>query len=203
MPYRHRAPVSRVAEIDDDDGYIGAPTNNRSSLLLFLLLLLVVGWFLFRQGGFSSFGASWGSRPVAWSTSDQPVSVERPIIREQPVVEVPRVTRPVVEVPRVTRPVVTITPRPRVKEKGGFKPSTAFPRDSNVIAYAWVVADEVRIRKGPGAEYDAFYLLPQNWPVAILSGSDVDNNGEAWTHVRFETNQGFKQGWLSRKYLSY
>ena len=82
----------------------------------------------------------------------------------------------------------------------GIKPALSFPRDSNVIGYAWITASEVKVRRGPGLGFAAFYLLPEKWPVAILSESNGAND---WVQVRFETRQGVKQGWLNRRYLSY
>ena len=186
MPYRRRVPA-----IDDDDDYIESPMRNRSSILLFLILLLVIGWFLFNRN-FSSFGASWGSLPVVWSTSDQPVSVERPIVREPPLVVGPPLIRQ-----------TEVTAAPRAQERDRVKPALSFSRDINVIGYSWVTANEVRVRRGPGLEYDAIYLLPENWPVTVLNESNVDNDREMWVHVRFETGQGVKKGWLNRRYLSY
>jgi hypothetical protein len=207
MPYRQRIPY-RAPEVDIDDGYYEPPVSNRNSLLLFLILLLVIGWFLFsHSGSFSSIGSGWGSRPVDWSTSDRPVSIEEPTIRKQSPDEQPRIKRPEVSVtpkPRVKEEVAIIS-EPRVKEKKreGFKPAVGYWRDPNVIAYAWIIADEVNLRKGPGPDYDSFYILPENWPVAILNESHVDNSGEVWAHVQVETKQGTKKGWLNRRYLSY
>ncbi len=207
MPYRHRVPHI-APEVDVDEGYYEPPVNNRSTLLLFFILLLVIGWFLFnRNGSFSSIGAGWGSSPVDWSTSDRPVSIEEPAMRKQAPEDQPRLKRPEVSItpkPRV-KAEAAATPEARIKGKKGegFKPAVGYWHDPNVIGYAWIIADEVNLRKGPGPEYDSFYVLPENWPVAILNESDVNIDGEVWTHVRVETKQGAKKGWLNRRYLSY
>jgi hypothetical protein len=215
MPYRQRVP-QRVPEVEVDDGYYEPPVGNRGSLLLFLILVLVIGWVLFtRNEGREFITTGWGSQAVDWSTSDRPVA---PVTEERPFVERPVVTRPLpLETPRVRRPVVAPTPLRRSVElvpvpaptplvrkgKFGGKPAIGRRRELNVIGYAWLIADGVNLRRGPGTDYDVIYLLPENWPVAVLVESDVDDQGEVWTHVRTETPQGVKEGWLNRRFLSY
>ena len=215
MPYRQRVP-QRVPEVEVDDGYYEPPVGNRGSLLLFFILVLVIGWVLFtRNEGREFITTGWGSQAVDWSTTDRPVA---PVTEERPFVERPVVTRPVpVESPRVRRPVVAPTPLRRSielapitaptplvrKGKFGGKPAIGRRRELNVIGYAWLIADGVNLRRGPGTDYDVIYLLPENWPVAVLVESDVDDQGEVWAHVRTETSQGTKEGWLNRRFLSY
>lgn len=220
MPYRQRVPY-RVPDVEVDDGYYEPSMVNRGSLLLFFILLLVIGWVLFtRNEGRDFIGTSWGSQAVDWSTSDQPVApvtTERPLT-ERPLTERPIVTRPFpIEPPRVRRAVVAPTPLRRSVElapisaptpivrkgKFGGKPTIGRRRELNVVGYAWLIADGVNLRRGPGTDYDVIYLLPENWPVAVLVNSDVDDQGEVWAHVRTETAQGTKEGWLNRRFLSY
>jgi hypothetical protein len=207
MPYRPRVPY-RAPEYDVDEGYYEPPANNRNTLLLFFILLLVIGWLLFnRNWSLSSIGAGWGERPVDWSASDQPVSPDEAGIRKRAADDEPRTKQPEASVtpkPRA-RAEATVTPERRVQEKKKevFKPAVGYWRDPNIIGYAWITADEVHLRKGPGLDHDALYVLPENWPVAILNESDVANDGEVWAHVRVETKQGTKKGWLNRRYLSY
>ena len=207
MPYRHRVPY-QAPEVEVDDGYYEPPANNRSTLLLFFILLLVIGWLLFNHSGsLNSIATGWGSRPVDWSTSDKPISPDEAVIRRRATDEERRATQPEVSATPKPRPRVeaAATPELRVKEKktAAFKPAVGYWRDPNVVGYAWVTVNEVHLRKGPGLDYDALYVLPENWPVAILNDTDVDKDGEIWTHVRVETRQGVKKGWLNRRYLSY
>jgi hypothetical protein len=192
----------RAPEVEVEEEYYEPPARNRGTLLLFFVLLLVIGWLLFNQtGGFTSIGAGWGGSPVQWGTSDRPVSLEEPNLHRQAGVSLPR----------SVEPVTTVTPREQTAIQGPvrrqrpeqFRPSVAYARDPNVVAYAWIINNAVNVRTGPGLEYEAFYVLPENWPVAILQDTEVDNQGEVWAHIRVETKQGLKKGWLNRRFLSY
>ena len=196
MPYRQRVP-HRVPEVEVEEPYYDAPPMvNRGSLLLFFVLLLLVGWVLYnRNEGFNFLGTGWASRPVEWSTSDRPVS-DRPV-SDRPVSDRPVAfergerserlenTRPlpadpprrkpveIIVTPPARRSVVEATPvpvRPRQVEKGKFgKPSIGYRRDPDVIGYAWLIADGVNLRRGPGADYEIIYLLPGK-----LAGGHLD-----------------------------
>lgn len=75
-------------------------------------------------------------------------------------------------------------------------------RPSANITQAKVAASTLYLREGPGTQYEATYLLPQNWQVSILGESQVGNDGDAWVKVRLETPQGVQEGWVNRKYLA-
>lgn len=177
-----------------EEDYYEPPVRSRGTLLMFFVLLLLIGWLLFNQtGGFTSIGASWGGNPVQWGTSDRPVTIEEPLLRRQPSVVQPR----------PSAPLVTPTPRPQVRVQEPFRPSVAYARDPNVVAYTWIIANAVNLRSGPGMGFEVITVLPENWPVAILQDTEIDDSGEVWAHIRVETRQGFKKGWLNRRYLSY
>jgi uncharacterized protein YgiM (DUF1202 family) len=69
-------------------------------------------------------------------------------------------------------------------------------------ASARVTASTLYLREGPGTQYTATYLLPQNWQVSILGETQTASDGEVWVKVRLETQQGMQEGWVNRKYLT-
>ena len=66
---------------------------------------------------------------------------------------------------------------------------------------ARVAVGSLYLREGPGAEYVATYLLPEDWEVSLLGDTQMDNNGDVWAKVVVETEQGPQEGWVSRRYL--
>ena len=191
MPYRHRGPY-RAPDPDFDEDYYEPPVNNRSTLLLFFILLLVIGWLLFnRNWSISSIGAGWGERPVDWSTTDEPVSPDGAVIRRRATDDEPRTKRPEASItpkPRA-REETAVTPERRVQEKKkeAFKPAVGYWRDPNIIGYAWVTADEVHLRKGPGLDYDALYVLRREKLLSI-KGKQAPQKVPYW-------NEGNKLHW--------
>ncbi|MGE0130092.1 MAG: SH3 domain-containing protein [Blastocatellales bacterium] len=68
---------------------------------------------------------------------------------------------------------------------------------------ARVAVDTLHMREGPGVDYGATYLLPEDWWVSLLGDYQTDNNGEVWARVLVETEQGTQEGWVSRRYLAF
>jgi hypothetical protein len=66
---------------------------------------------------------------------------------------------------------------------------------------ARVAVDSLYLREGPGADYVATYLLPEDWAVSLLGDYQTDNSGETWARVLVETDEGAQEGWVSRRYL--
>jgi hypothetical protein len=74
-------------------------------------------------------------------------------------------------------------------------------RISPLITQARVAADRLYLRKGPGVEYVATYMLPVNWGVSLIGDYQTDDSGEVWARVLVLTDQGPQEGWVSRRYL--
>jgi len=72
---------------------------------------------------------------------------------------------------------------------------------SPVITQARVAADRLYLREGPGMEFVATYLLPDNWGVSLVGDYQTDNSGEVWARVLVQTDEGLKEGWVSRRFL--
>jgi hypothetical protein len=84
-----------------------------------------------------------------------------------------------------------------------FTPSTEVWTPAPRLNRGRVAVDRLYLRDGPGPEYEALYLLPENWEVSLLGETEDDRYGEAWTRVLVETNQGPQEGWVSRRYLDF
>jgi hypothetical protein len=82
-----------------------------------------------------------------------------------------------------------------------FRGASEEQRQSPVITQARVAADRLYLREGPGMEFVATYLLPENWGVSVIGEYQTDNTGEVWARVLVLTNQGPQEGWVSRRYL--
>lgn len=74
-------------------------------------------------------------------------------------------------------------------------------RQSPVITQARVAADSLYLREGPGTEYVATYLLPENWDVSLVGDYQTGNDGEVWARILVETDEGLQEGWVSRRFL--
>jgi hypothetical protein len=72
---------------------------------------------------------------------------------------------------------------------------------SLVITQARVAADRLYLREGPGIEFVATYLLPENWGVSLVGDFQTDNRGEVWARVLVQTDEGLQEGWVSRRFL--
>ena len=72
---------------------------------------------------------------------------------------------------------------------------------SPVITQARVAADRLYLREGPGMEFVATYLLPENWGVSLVGDFQTDNRGEVWARVLVQTDEGLQEGWVSRRFL--
>lgn len=81
------------------------------------------------------------------------------------------------------------------------KPATEEQQQSPVIIQARVAADRLYLREGPGMEYLATYLLPENWGVSLIGDYLTDNNGEVWAKVSVQTDDGLREGWVSRRFV--
>jgi hypothetical protein len=86
-------------------------------------------------------------------------------------------------------------------ERRIFRGASEGQRQSPVITQARVAADRLYLREGPGMEYVATYLLPENWGVSVMGDYQTDNNGEVWARVLVLTDQGPQEGWVSRRFL--
>ena len=82
-----------------------------------------------------------------------------------------------------------------------FRSANEEQRDPPVITQAWVAADRLYLREGPGMEYVATYLLPENWGVSVIGDYQTDNSGDVWARVLVLTDQGPQEGWVSRRFL--
>jgi len=82
-----------------------------------------------------------------------------------------------------------------------FRGASEGQRQSPVITQARVAADKLYLREGPGMEYVATYLLPENWGVSVMGDYQMDNNGDVWAKVLVLTDQGPQEGWVSRRFL--
>jgi len=72
---------------------------------------------------------------------------------------------------------------------------------SRAITQARVAADRLYLREGPGMEFVATYLLPENWGVSLVGDYQTDNRGEVWAKVLVQTDEGLQEGWVSRRFL--
>ena len=72
---------------------------------------------------------------------------------------------------------------------------------SLVITQARVATDRLYLREGPGIEFVATYLLPENWVVSLVGDYQTDNSGEVWARVLVQTDEGLREGWVSRRFL--
>jgi len=82
-----------------------------------------------------------------------------------------------------------------------FKIPNEEQRESPVMTRAWVIADRLYLREGPGMEFVATYLLPENWGVSLVGDFHKDNSGEVWARVLVQTDEGLQEGWVSRRFL--
>jgi hypothetical protein len=82
-----------------------------------------------------------------------------------------------------------------------FRGASEWQRQSPVITQARVAADKLYLREGPGMEYVATYLLPENWGVSVMGDYQTDNSGDVWVRVLVLTDQGPQEGWVSRRFL--
>jgi len=72
---------------------------------------------------------------------------------------------------------------------------------SLVITPARVAADRLYLREGPGIEFVATYLLPENWGVSLVGDYQTDNRGEVWARILVQTDEGLQEGWVSRRFI--
>jgi hypothetical protein len=91
--------------------------------------------------------------------------------------------------------------RDPILERRIFRGASGEQMQSPVITRARVAADKLYLREGPGIEYVATYLLPQNWGVSVMGDYQTDNNGDVWARVLVLTDQGPQEGWVSRRFL--
>jgi hypothetical protein len=91
--------------------------------------------------------------------------------------------------------------RPPFGEQQEAKPAIEIQQQPPVIIQARVAADRLYLREGPGMEYVATYLLPENWGVSLIGDYLTDNNGEVWARVSVETDEGLREGWVSRRFV--
>jgi hypothetical protein len=91
--------------------------------------------------------------------------------------------------------------RPRSWERQIINRENDDQRYSRVITQARVAADRLYLREGPGIEYVATYLLPENWDVSLVGDYHTDNDGEVWARVFVETDEGSQEGWVNRRFL--
>src|SRR5262245_42038464 len=75
-------------------------------------------------------------------------------------------------------------------ERRIFRDASGEQWQSPAIIQARVAADKLYLREGPGMEFVATYLLPENWGVSVMGDYQTDNNGDVWARVRVLTNQG-------------
>jgi hypothetical protein len=73
--------------------------------------------------------------------------------------------------------------------------------ESRIENLARVAADSLYLRRGPGVQYSADYILPRGWQVSTQGEFHRDSEGIVWVKVRVETAQGLQEGWVSQNYL--
>jgi len=74
---------------------------------------------------------------------------------------------------------------------------------TRALSRARVVASSLYLREGPGTNYVATYLLPENWGVSLMGDYQTDDRGEIWARITVETGEGPQEGWVSRKFLRF
>lgn len=77
----------------------------------------------------------------------------------------------------------------------------ALEPEPRIESSARVAADSLYLRRGPGVQYRADYILPRDWRVSTLGESHRDGDGRVWVRVRVETAQGWQEGWVNQIYL--
>jgi hypothetical protein len=82
-----------------------------------------------------------------------------------------------------------------------FRGANEEQQRSLVITQARVAADRLYLREGPGMEFVATYLLPENWGVSLVGDYQTDNSGEVWARILVKTDEGLQEGWVSRRFL--
>ncbi|MGH9754108.1 MAG: hypothetical protein ACREA2_15125 [Blastocatellia bacterium] len=82
-----------------------------------------------------------------------------------------------------------------------FNPANEDQWQAPVITQARVATDGLYLREGPGIEYVATYLLPENWDVSLVGDYQTDNDGEVWARILVETDEGLQEGWVNRRFL--
>jgi hypothetical protein len=88
-----------------------------------------------------------------------------------------------------------------LEERRIFRAANEEQQRSLVITQARVAADRLYLREGPGMEFVATYLLPENWGVSLVGDYQTDNSGEVWARVLVQTDEGLQEGWVSRRFL--
>jgi uncharacterized protein YjbI with pentapeptide repeats len=68
---------------------------------------------------------------------------------------------------------------------------------------ARVATANLYLREGPGENYEATYLLPENWLISLLGDYRIDKKGEDWARVLVETDGGSQEGWVKRRFLEF
>ena len=86
-------------------------------------------------------------------------------------------------------------------EGRSFRGASEEQSQSPVLTQARVAADKLYLREGPGMEYVATYLLPENWGVSVMGDYQKDNSGDVWVRVLVLTDQGPQEGWVSKRFL--
>ena len=76
---------------------------------------------------------------------------------------------------------------------GVFSPSEAIN---------YVTADNLYMRRGPGNNSPATYVLPRGTRVTLLGETYREPDGDVWSQVRIDTNEGVQIGWVNRRYIS-
>jgi Bacterial SH3 domain len=108
--------------------------------------------------------------------------------------------RVAVEPPRVaTRPRRVAVEPPRVAVEQ--RPALTTELQSDIMGYARIIAENANLRERPGVQYRLISVLPRNREVAVLRQLHINTNGEAWVEVLAATDQGWRKGWVMRRFL--
>lgn len=78
--------------------------------------------------------------------------------------------------------------------EGSYDPANVFNYEKPSTA---LTTGNVKMRTGPGGEYDAIITIPSGTCVDYLGESAADERGVAWHHIRYNGNEG----WSSSKYV--
>jgi hypothetical protein len=126
------------------------------------------------------------AKPLRVATRPRRVAVEPPMVAVEPHRVATRPRRVAVE-----PPMVAVERRPALTTE----------LQSDIMGYARIIAENANLRARPGVQYRLISVLPRNREVAVLRQLHINTNGEAWVEVLAATDQGWRKGWVMRRFL--
>src|SRR5262245_8168891 len=82
------------------------------------------------------------------------------------------------------------------------RPALTTELQSDIMGYARIIAVNANLRERPGIQYRLISVLPGNREVAAHRQLHINTNGEAWVEVLAATDQGWRKGWVMRRFLN-